>query len=62
MGHFALRVQCSRESRLYLQQAPWLAIWPGVFFSLAVFGWNVFGDALRDLRNPRLRGGGGRFS
>ena len=50
------------ESRLYMHQAPWLAIWPGVFLSLAVFGWNVFGDALRDLLDPRLRGAGGRYS
>jgi peptide/nickel transport system permease protein len=46
------------ESRLYMQQAPWLALWPGVFLSLSVFGWNVFGDALRDLLDPRMRGAG----
>lgn len=49
------------ESRLYMHQAPWLAIWPGIFLSLAVFGWNVFGDALRDILDPRLRGAGTRF-
>jgi peptide/nickel transport system permease protein len=36
-------------------QAPWLAIWPAVARSLAVFGFNMLGDALRDL-DPRLKG------
>ena len=36
--------------------APWLAIAPGVAISLAVFGFNVLGDALRDVWDPRLRG------
>lgn len=40
----------------YMYQAPWLAIWPGVALSAAVFGFNMFGDALRDLLDPRLRG------
>ncbi len=51
----------SSESRTYMEIAPWLAIWPGVFLSLTVFGWNVLGDALRDLLDPRLRGGGGNY-
>ena len=40
----------------YMQQAPHMAIWPGVALSLAVFGFNMFGDALRDVLDPRLRG------
>jgi peptide/nickel transport system permease protein len=36
--------------------APHLAIWPGVAISLAVFGFNMLGDALRDVLDPRLRG------
>jgi len=36
--------------------APWLAIWPGLAISLAVFGFNMLGDALRDVLDPRLRG------
>ena len=48
----------SAESRTYMFDAPWLAIWPGVFLSLTVFGWNVLGDALRDLLDPRLKGVG----
>ena len=49
------------ESRLYLLQAPWLAIAPGIVLTVAVWGFNVFGDALRDLLDPRLRGGGAAF-
>jgi peptide/nickel transport system permease protein len=51
----------SSESRNYMETAPWLAIWPGVFLSLTVFGWNVLGDALRDLLDPRMRGTGGGY-
>jgi peptide/nickel transport system permease protein len=40
----------------YAQKAPWLVIYPGVAISLAVFGTNLLGDALRDLLDPRLRG------
>jgi len=39
----------------YAESAPWVAIWPGVAISLAVFGFNLFGDALRDVLDPRLR-------
>src|SRR5712691_1326819 len=41
--------------RMY--RAPWLAIWPAVALSLAVFGFNMLGDALRDLLDPRLKDG-----
>ncbi len=51
----------SSESRTWFVDAPWLAIWPGVFLSLTVFGWNVLGDALRDLLDPRMRGTGGGY-
>ena len=40
----------------YLRDAPWLAIAPGIALSLAVFGVNLLGDALRDVMDPRLRG------
>ncbi len=40
----------------YMQINPWMAVWPGLFLSLTVFGANMFGDALRDLLDPRLRG------
>ncbi len=47
----------SLQGLSYMYQAPWLAIWPGAALSAAVFGFNMFGDALRDLLDPRLRGG-----
>lgn len=40
-----------------MEQAPWLIVFPGVAISLAVFGLNLLGDAIRDLADPRLRGG-----
>ena len=39
----------------YAESAPWMAVWPGVAISLAVFGFNLFGDALRDVLDPKLR-------
>jgi peptide/nickel transport system permease protein len=39
----------------YAQKAPWLVLFPGVAISLAVFGTNLLGDALRDILDPRLR-------
>ncbi|MFC2051462.1 hypothetical protein ACFLT4_01860 [Chloroflexota bacterium] len=41
--------------------APWLAVWPGLVSSLVIYGINMFGDAVRDLLDPRLRGGLGRY-
>jgi peptide/nickel transport system permease protein len=41
----------------HMYQAPWLAVWPAVALSLSVFGFNMLGDALRDLLDPRLKGG-----
>ncbi|GIX48324.1 MAG: peptide ABC transporter permease [Candidatus Tectimicrobiota bacterium] len=40
----------------YAESAPWMAIFPGLAISLAVFAFNIFGDALRDVLDPRLRG------
>ena len=40
----------------YAQKAPHLVLYPGLAISLAVFGSNLFGDALRDTLDPRLRG------
>ena len=40
----------------YAQKAPWLVVYPGLAISLAVFGTNLLGDALRDTLDPRLRG------
>lgn len=41
----------------FLERAPWLAIAPGLAISAAVFGFNLFGDSLRDALDPRLRTG-----
>lgn len=49
----------SGSGRTYMYRAPWMAIWPGAAISLAVFGFNMLGDALRDVLDPRLRGSGG---
>lgn len=46
----------SGAAQQYVWRAPWMAIFPGVAISLAVFGFNLFGDALRDVLDPRLRG------
>ncbi|MBQ31092.1 MAG: hypothetical protein CL923_00770, partial [Deltaproteobacteria bacterium] len=44
-----------------MEMAPWLALWPGLCLTMVVFSFNMFGDALRDLFDPRLRGGEGRY-
>ncbi len=46
----------SLEGMRYFETAPWMAMAPGVFISAAVFGANLFGDALRDVLDPKLRG------
>jgi peptide/nickel transport system permease protein len=46
----------SGSGRTYMFRAPWMAVWPGAAISLAVFGFNMLGDALRDVLDPRLRG------
>ena len=51
----------SREGRRFMEQAPWLAFWPGLCLTAVVYSLNMFGDAMRDLLDPRLRGGGGRL-
>ncbi len=50
----------SGSGRAYMEKAPWMAVWAGLAISLAVFGFNMLGDALRDLLDPRLRSGGRR--
>ena len=47
----------SREGRMYMEMAPHLALWPGLFLTITVYCLNMFGDAMRDLLDPRLRGG-----
>ncbi len=52
----------SGDGRSFMLIAPWMALWPGLALTLVVFGINMFGDALRDLLDPRLRGGLGSYS
>ena len=51
----------SGNGRTYMFLAPWIVIWPGLALSIVVYGVNIFGDALRDLLDPRLVGGSGRY-
>ena len=46
----------SGAARDYFVVAPWMAIWPGLALSLSIYGFNLFGDGLRDVLDPRLRG------
>jgi peptide/nickel transport system permease protein len=41
----------------FAEKAPWIALFPGIAISLAVFGFNLFGDSLRDALDPKLRRG-----
>jgi peptide/nickel transport system permease protein len=44
------------EGRLYLQQAPWLTLFPGAAIMGCILGLNLFGDGLRDLLDPKMQG------
>jgi peptide/nickel transport system permease protein len=46
----------SEDGMRFLTLAPWIAIFPGLAITLVVYGFNMLGDALRDLLDPRLRG------
>ncbi len=52
----------SGTGRNYMFLAPWMALWPGLAISIAIYGLNMFGDAVRDLLDPRLKGGLGGYS
>ena len=43
------------DSQKYIRNAPWIAIFPGCAIALSVLGLNLFGDAVRDVMDPRLR-------
>ena len=44
------------DGRMFLSQAPWMSIFPGLVISIALLGVNLLGDAVRDVLDPRLRG------
>lgn len=46
----------SGRNRLFFDEAIWVALAPGTAISLTVLGFNLFGDAMRDILDPRLRG------
>ena len=52
----------SGPGRTYMIRAPWMLLWPGIALSLVIYGINVLGDAMRDILDPRLRGGLGRYA
>ena len=39
----------------FIESAPWMIWFPGLAIALAVFAFNMFGDAVRDVLDPRLR-------
>jgi peptide/nickel transport system permease protein len=47
----------SGSASSYAEKAPWIALFPGIAISLGVFGFNLFGDSLRDALDPKLRRG-----
>jgi len=51
----------SGSGRSYMYMRPDMVIWPGLALAITVYGVNMFGDALRDILDPRLRGGVGRY-
>ena len=46
----------SSASKQYVSLSPWMTVFPGAAIAIVVFSWNVLGDALRDVLDPRLRG------
>lgn len=46
----------SGDGLTFMRRQPWLALWPGLVITVIVFSFNVFGDALRDVLDPKLRG------
>ena len=49
----------SGSGRRFMEVAPWLALFPGLALTITVYSLNMFGDAMRDLLDPRLRGSEG---
>ncbi len=52
----------SGPGRQYMLRSPMMAVWPGAALAIVVYGVNMFGDAVRDLLDPRLRGGVARYN
>lgn len=52
----------TNQGRANMYTAPWLALYPGLCIVILVFAANMFGDAIRDLLEPRLKGGVGSYN
>ena len=52
----------TQQGRMYLFKYPMLAVAPGLLIALMVFASAMFGDGVRDIRDPRLKGGVGSYS
>ena len=46
----------SQQGRNFMEIAPWLAFFPGIAISVTVLAFNILGDGVRDVLDPRLRG------
>jgi peptide/nickel transport system permease protein len=51
----------SGAGRRYMLSAPWMALWPGIALSIAVYCISMLGDGIRDIIDPKLKGGLGRY-
>jgi len=54
--HPDLGAMLSGDGLTYMRRMPLMAVWPGLTITLVVFAFNIFGDALRDILDPRMRG------
>ena len=52
----------TNQGRANMYTAPWLSLYPGLCIMILVFGANMFGDAIRNLLDPRLQGGVGSYN
>ena len=57
-GEASWGADLSGQTRTFFTLAPWLAIFPGLALSLTILAFNLLGDSLRDVLDPRLRGTG----
>ena len=60
LNHLSAAMACGRlDGREFMEVAPRLALWPGLALTITVYSLNMFGDAVRDLLDPRSRGASG---
>ena len=57
-GSASWGIDLGADARRYFKQAWWMAVFPGVGLSVTVLAFNLFGDSMRDVLDPRLRGSG----